>query len=380
MDFSLTEEQLMFQKMVADFATKEIAPHAAHYDEAEEFPAENVRKMADLGLFGVTISEEYGGCGGDSITTAIATEEIAKACAGTSAVYLATLSLASHPINNAGTHEQKKKFLTPLAQGKKLAAFALTEPAAGSDATALETTAQRQGTNYVLNGTKVFITNGAEADIFSVFATENKSLKHRGIVALVVEKGTKGFSVVKKEIKMGIRASSTAQLAFDNCVVPLENRLGADGQGFHIAMEAIDSSRVSVAAQALGIAQACLDASLRYAKERQQFGKPIVEHQAIQWMLADMATAVDAARLLTYRAAWLKDQKKPFLKEAAMAKLYASEVAMHSAIKAVQIHGGYGFIKDFPVERYMRDAKITEIYEGTSEMQRMTIARQLIKG
>ncbi|MBI4289530.1 MAG: acyl-CoA dehydrogenase [Chloroflexi bacterium] len=379
MDFSLTEEQLMFQKMVADFATKELEPNAAKYDEEEVFPAENVRKMAELGLFGVTIPEEYGGNGGDSISMAIATEEIARACAGTSTVYLASLSLASHPISHAGTHDQKKKFLTPIAQGKKMAAFALTEPAAGSDATALETTAVRRGNNYILSGSKIFISNGAEAEIFSVFATEDKSLRHKGVIALVVEKGTKGFSVVKKEVKLGIRASSTAQLAFDNCVVPAENRLGVDGQGFHIAMEAIDSSRVSVAAQALGIARACLDSAIKYAKERRQFGKAIVEHQAIQFMLADMATGVDAARLLTYRAAWLKDHKKPFLKEAAMAKLFASETAMQASIKAVQIYGGYGYIKDFPVERYMRDAKITEIYEGTSEMQRMTIARQITR-
>jgi butyryl-CoA dehydrogenase len=271
------------------------------------------------------------------------------------------------------------RFMPPLARGQKLAAFALTETAAGSDAAAVQTMAQRRDNGYVLNGNKIFISNGAEADNIVVFATVDRSLGHRGIAAFVVEKEAPGFSVAKKERKMGIRGSSTAELVFDNCFVPADQVLEEEGKGFRIAMDAIDASRVSVAGQAVGIARACLEASLRYAKERKQFGQAIVEFQALQWMLADMATGIDAARLLTFRAAYLKDQKLPYLKEVAMAKVFASEVAMQSAIKAVQIHGGYGYIKDYPVERYMRDAKITEIYEGTSEMQRMTIIRQLLR-
>jgi alkylation response protein AidB-like acyl-CoA dehydrogenase len=379
MDFSLTEEQQMFQRMVRDFATREIEPQAARLDEEEGFPAETIRKMAELGLFGITVDEKYGGSGGDSIHLAIAGEEIARACAATSTIWLASLSLATYPIYKFGNEVQKQQFVTPLAQGEKLAAFALTESAAGSDPAALETGAVRQDDSYVLNGSKIFITNGAEADIVVVFATTNKSLKHRGILSLIVEKGTPGFSVGKKERKLGIRASSTAELVFDNCRVPVANRLGEEGQGFKIAIEAIDSSRISVAAQAVGIARAALETSLNYAKERQQFGQPIASFQAIQWMLADMATQIDAARLLTYRAAYLKDQGSPFIKEAAMAKLFASEVAMWVTTKAIQVHGGYGYTKDYPVERYFRDAKITEIYEGTSEMQRMTIARSLLR-
>ena len=379
MDFSLSEEHQMFQTLVRDFATREIEPNAARIDEEEEFPAENVRKMAEMGLFGLTIDEKYGGSGGSAIQLAIATEEIARACAATSTVYLASLSLGCHPIYNHSTEEQKMRFMPPLARGQKLAAFALTETAAGSDAAAVQTMAQRRDNGYVLNGNKIFISNGAEADNIVVFATVDRSLGHRGIAAFVVEKEAPGFSVAKKERKMGIRGSSTAELVFDNCFVPADQVLEEEGKGFRIAMDAIDASRVSVAGQAVGIARACLEASLRYAKERKQFGQAIVEFQALQWMLADMATGIDAARLLTFRAAYLKDQKLPYLKEVAMAKVFASEVAMQSAIKAVQIHGGYGYIKDYPVERYMRDAKITEIYEGTSEMQRMTIIRQLLR-
>ncbi len=379
MDFSPTEEQEMFRRMVRDFAKKELEPIAAHLDEAEEFPAESIKKMAALGLMGVTIAEEYGGSGGDYIELAIGTEEVARVCAGTSTVWLASLSLACHPIYHHGTEEQKRRFVVPIAKGEKLAALALTESAAGSDPAALDTTAVPDGDGYVLNGTKIFITNGAEADIVVVFATIDKSLRHRGITALIAEKGTPGFSVTKKEKKLGIRASSTAELLFEDCHIPLANRLGEEGHGFRIALEAVDSSRVTVAAQAVGIAQAAFDASLEYAKQRQQFGKPIAEFQAIQWMLADMATAIDAARLLTYRAADLMDRGLPFIKEAAMAKVFAAEVAMNAATKAIQIHGGYGYIKDYPVERFFRDAKITEIYEGTSEMQRMTIARSLLQ-
>ena len=378
MDFALTEDQRIFQRMVRDFATNELEPVAAQVDEEEKFPAENVRKMAELGLMGVSLAEEYGGSGGDSMHLVIATEEIARACASTSTIFLASLSLACYPIYLFGTEEQKRRFVVPLAKGQKLACFALTEPGAGSDAGAIQTAATLRDDHYVLDGTKIFITNGAEADIAVVFATVNKSLRHRGIIGLIVEKGTRGFSVGKKERKLGVRGSSTAELVFEGCQVPLGNRLGDEGGGFRVAMGAIDASRINVAAQAVGIARAGLEASLAYARDRQQFGRAISEFQAVQWMLADMATQVDAARLLAYRAAFLKNQGLPYLKEAAMAKLFAAETAMSVTTKAVQIHGGYGYIKDYPVERYFRDAKITEIYEGTSEMQRMTIAKQLV--
>jgi len=378
MDFGLTEDQQIFQRMVRDFATNELQPVAAQVDEEEKFPAENMRKMAELGLMGVSYPEELGGSGGDSVHMVIATEEIARACAATSTIYLATVSLAGYPIYLFGNEEQKRRFVTPLVKGHKLACFALTETGAGSDAGAIQTTATLRGDHYVLDGTKIFITNGAEADIAVVFATANKSMRHRGIIALIVEKGTPGFSVGKKERKLGVRGSSTAELVFEGCQVPVGNRLGEEGGGFKVAMGAIDASRINVAAQAVGIARAGLEASLAYAHDRQQFGRPISDFQAVQWMLADMATQVDAARLLAYRAALLKNQGLPYLKEAAMAKLFAAETAMSVTTKAVQIHGGYGYIKDYPVERYFRDAKITEIYEGTSEMQRMTIAKQLI--
>ncbi len=380
MDFSLSEEQLMFQKMVRDLVVKELEPIAARLDENEEYPAEVIKKMGELGLMGVTIPEKYGGSGGDSIHLVIATEEIARVCGGTAVIYVATLSLACYPIYNFGSEEQKQRFVPPLAKGVKLGCFGLTESGAGSDVASLQTTALRQGSNYILNGTKIFITNGAEADLAVVFTTIDRSLRQRGITAFIVEKGTPGFSVGKKERKLGIRASSTTELVFENCSVPAENRIGKEGEGFRIAMETIDSSRINIAAQAVGIARAAFEVSLNYAKERQQFGQPIANFQAIQWMLADMATSIDAARLLIYRAAYLKDRGLPFLKESAMAKLFAAEASMNVTTKAVQIHGGYGYTKDYPVERYLRDAKITEIYEGTSEMQRMTIARNLIRG
>jgi alkylation response protein AidB-like acyl-CoA dehydrogenase len=309
----------------------------------------------------------------------IEAEEMAKASASVGCIILASLSLACHPIYNAGNEEQKKKFVTPIARGEKMACFALTESGAGSDAGALETSAVLKGDKYVLNGAKMFITNGAEAEIAVVFATADKSLGHRGISAIVVEKGTPGFSVGKEEHKFGIRGTSTTELIFENCQVPAANRLSEEGRGLRIAMEAIDSSRVTVAAQALGVAQAAFDDALTYAKDRQQFGQPIANFQAIQWMLADMATHIDAARLLTYRAAWLKDMGMSYVKEASMAKLYAAETSRMVTNNAMQIHGGYGYCKDYPIERYLRDAKITEIYEGTSEMQRMTIARALIR-
>ncbi len=379
MDFSLTEEQNMLKTMVQDFATKELEPIAAQIDEEAKFPAESVKKMAELGLMGLGFPEEYGGSGSGTTELCIVTEEISRVCASTSTIYFVTAGLAGHPLYEFGNEEQRKRFVTPVATGEKLAAFALTEPGAGSDPAALETTAARHNNGYLLNGTKIFITNGAEADIILVFATVDKSLRHRGITAFVVEKDTPGFSVGKHEHKLGIRASSTTELVFEDCFVPEENRLGNEGEGFKIALNAIDASRVSVAAQAVGIAQGAFDKALTYAKERQQFSQPIANFQAIQWMLADMATQIDAARLLTYRAAYLQDKGLPFTKEAAMAKVFAPEVAMFVTTKAIQIYGGYGYVKEYPLERYFRDAKITGIYEGTDEMQRMTIARQLIR-
>lgn len=380
MDFQLTEDQKMFQSMVRDFATSVIKPLAGKIDEEEKCPPEVLKRMAELGLFGITISEEYGGSGGDYLSMALAAEEICRASASVGTIFLASVSLACYPIYKFGSEEQKRKYVVPLAKGEKLACFALTEPGAGSDAGSLETTATLEGDYYVLNGTKIFITNGEEAEIAVVFATVDRSLGHRGITAFVVEKDTPGFTVGKRENKLGIRGSSTTELVFDNCRIPVANQLGEKGRGLRVALEAIDSSRVTVAAQAVGIAQAAFDVALEYAKTRQQFGQPIINFQAIQWMLADMATQIDAARLLTYRAAWLKDQNLPFMKEASMAKLFAAETARMVTNSALQIHGGYGYCKDYPVERYLRDAKITEIYEGTSEMQRMTIARSLMSG
>ena len=379
MDFSLTEDQKMLKTMIREFAEKELEPIAAQIDEESRFPAESIKKMAELGLMGIPFPEKYGGSGAGVIEFAIAVEEISRVCASTGIIYLVTAGLAGKPIYQFGNEEQRQRFTVPIAKGEKLACFALTEASAGCDAAAIETTAIRRDDGYVLNGTKLFTTNGAEADIVLVFATVDKSLGYRGIAAFIVEKGTPGFSVGKLEHKLGIRASSTAELVFEDCFVPEANRLGDEGKGFRLALEAIDSSRISIAAQALGIAQGAFEKCLAYAKERQQFGQPIINFQAIHWMLADMATQIDAARLLIYRAAYLEDKGLPFTKEAAMAKVFAPEVAMFVTAKAIQIYGGYGYVKDYPLERYFRDAKITGIYEGTDEMQRMTIARSLIR-
>ncbi|MHB8086108.1 MAG: acyl-CoA dehydrogenase [Dehalococcoidia bacterium] len=377
MDFYLSEEQKMFQAMVRDFANNVVKPEANKIDEEGKFPAEIFKKAAELGIFGITIDEKYGGSGGDYLSMTLCCEELSRASAAMGTIFLADLSLACYPIYKFGTDEQKKKFVTPVAKGEKLCCFALTEPGAGSDAAAVQTTATREGDNFVLNGNKIFITNGDEASVIVVFATEDKSKGHKGISAFIVEKGTPGYSVGKLEHKMGIHGSSTAELVFENCKIPKSNLLGEPGKGIRYALESIDSSRVTVAAQALGISQAAFDDALAYAQTRVQFGKPLCQHQAIQWMLADMATQIDAARMMVYRAAWLKDKGVHFMKEAAMAKLFAGEVSSFVTNKAVQIHGGYGYCRDYPVERYLRDAKITEIYEGTSEMQRMTIARAL---
>ncbi len=379
MDFSLTETQKMLKTMARRFAEKELEPVAAQMDEEARFPAEQVAKMAELGLTGVAFPEKYGGCGCGKLEEVVVDEEIARVCAAVATILFASSGLAGWPIYNFSNEEQRDRFIGPIARGQKLAAFALTEPGAGSDATAIQTQATRVDGGYRLNGTKVFISNGAEADIVLVFATLDRALKHRGITAFIVEKGFPGFSVAKLEHKLGIRASSTAELSFQDCFVPEKNRLGQEGEGFHIAIEAIDRSRVSVAAQAVGVAQGAFEKALAYAQHRQQFGQPIFEFEAIQWMLSDMATHIDAARLLVHRAAALQEHGMPFIKEASMAKLFASEAAQMVVTKALQVHGGYGYIKSYPLERYFRDARILEIYEGTSEMQRRTIARLLTR-
>jgi butyryl-CoA dehydrogenase len=382
-DLRLTEEHLMIRKMAREFAEKELAPIAAEIDQRAEVPFENIKKMGELGFQGLNVSEKYGGAGMDTVSYCIAVEEISKACASTAVVVAVQNSLVCYGIEKFGTEDQKQRFLVPLAQGKFVGAFALTEPQAGSDAAAQKTTMVRDGDEYVVNGTKNLISSGGFADVVLVFGMTDKRKGHRGISALLVEKGTPGFSVGKEEDKLGIRASNTCELIFEGCRVPVVNRLGEEGQGFKIAMSNLDAGRISVAAQALGIAEAAYEAALEYAKTRQQFGQPIAQFQGIQWMLADMATRIEASRLLIYNAALAKDRAQEtgerYSKEAAMAKLYASETASWVTDLAIQIHGGYGYIKEYPVERYYRDARITRIYEGTSEVQRMVIADQILR-
>ena len=379
MNFTLSEEQKMLTKLVHDFAVNEIEPIASKIDEDSLFPIQIINKAAKLGLMGVGYPEEYGGSGGKSIEQLIVFEEIARACAATSVILIVTNELAGYPLFSFGNTQQKQKFLVPLLKGEKIGAFALTEAGAGSDVASLRCTAVKKGSGYIINGNKTFISNGAEAEIIITFATLDKSQGYRGITSFIIEKGMPGFSVGKRERKMGIHGSSTTELIFDNVFIPEENRLGEEGKGFPIALASIDTSRLGIAAQANGISQAAFERALSYAKERHQFGQPISQFQAIQWMLANMATRIDAAKLLTFRAAYLKDTAQTFIKEASMAKLYAAETSVYVTNKALQIYGGYGYIKDHPLERYYRDAKITEIYEGTSEMQRWTIARQLLK-
>lgn len=379
MIFKLTEEQELLKKTVRDFAESEVAPKAAEMDENEEYDWGLWDQMVEMGLTGIPFPEEYGGAGMDNLSYAIAVEELSRVCASTGVLVSAHTSLGSWPIYHFGTEEQKQKFLVPLAEGEKIGALGLTEPSAGSDAGAVKLTAVADGDEYVLNGTKIFITNGGRADIYVVIASTDKSKGHRGTAAFIVEKDTPGFTFGKKEHKMGIRASYTYELVFENCRVPKENMLGGDGKGFKVALATLDGGRIGIAAQALGIAQGAFDQALAYSKIREQFGKPISANQGLQWMLADMATRIDAARLLVYRAAYLKDDGQPYGKESAMAKLYASECAMWVTTKAVQIFGGYGYTREYPVERMMRDAKITEIYEGTSEVQRIVIAANLLK-
>jgi butyryl-CoA dehydrogenase len=379
MVFDLTEEQRMIQEMARSFAQKEVLPKAAELDETGRYPGELVRKMAELGLMGVAVPEEYGGAGMDNLCYAIAMEEIARACASTAVIMSVNNSLVCDPLLKFGTEEQKKKYLVPLASGQKLGCFGLTEPGAGSDAGSQKTTAVRKGDHYVVNGTKNFITNAPEADTCILFTMTDKEKKHKGITTFILDMRLPGVSIGKHEIKMGIKASPTSSIILDDVKIPAADRLGNEGDGFKIAMNTLDGGRIGIAAQAIGIGRASLEDALAYAKERKQFGQPISEFQAIQWMLADMATEIDAARLLAYRAAWLKDRKARHSKESAMAKLYASEAAMRAGVKGIQIHGGYGYIKEYPAERHFRDAKITEIYEGTSEIQRLVISAALLK-
>ncbi|WP_027719476.1 acyl-CoA dehydrogenase [Desulfovirgula thermocuniculi] len=381
MHFALSEEQELLRQTVREFAEKEVAPKAAEMDEKEDYDWSLWDKMAELGLTGIPFPEEYGGAGMDHLSYAIAVEELSRVCASTGVLISAHTSLCCWPIYAFGTEEQKKKYLVPLAEGKKVGALGLTEPGAGSDAGSIRLSATKDGDEYVLNGTKIFITNAGRADVYVIIARTDPDpgKKHRGITAFIVEKGTPGFTFGKKEKKMGIRASYTYELVFENCRIPKENMLGKEGEGFKVAMATLDGGRIGIAAQAVGIAQGAFEQALAYSKVREQFGRPIAENQAISFLLADMATRIEAARLLTYKAAFLKDNGLPYGKEAAMAKLFASEVAMWVTTKAVQVHGGYGYTREYPVERMMRDAKITEIYEGTSEIQRLVIANYLLK-
>ena len=379
MNFQLTREQELVKKMVREFALNEVKPIAAEIDETERFPMENVEKMAKLGMLGIPFSKEYGGAGGDTLSYILAVEELSKVCGTTGVIVSAHTSLCASLIDQFGTKEQKEKYLTDLATGKKLGAFGLTEPGAGTDAAGQQTVAVLEGDNYILNGSKIFITNGGVADTFIIFAMTDKSKGTKGISAFIVEKEFEGFSIGKKEDKLGIRGSSTTELVMSNCVVPKENLVGQEGKGFGIAMKTLDGGRIGIAAQALGIAEGAFEEAVNYMKERKQFGRPLAAFQGLQWMIADMDTKIEAARHLVYKAAWLKDNKQPYSVDAARAKLYAAEVAMDVTTKAVQIFGGYGYTKEYPVERMMRDAKITEIYEGTSEVQKMVISGNALR-
>ena len=379
MNFTLTKEQELVRQIVRDFAVNEVKPIAAEIDVTERFPMENVKKMGELGMMGIPFPTEFGGAGGDVLSYILAVEELSKVCATTGVILSAHTSLCASLINENGTPEQKEKYLRDLCTGNKIGAFGLTEPGAGTDAAGQQTTAVLDGDNYILNGSKIFITNGGVADTFIVFAMTDKSKGTKGISAFIVEKGFLGFSIGKKEDKLGIRASSTTELIFENCVVPKENLIGREGKGFGIAMKTLDGGRIGIAAQALGIAEGALDEAIKYMKERKQFGRPIAAFQGLQWMVAEMSTKIEAARFLVYKAAWLKENKQPYSIDAARAKLYAAEVAMDVTTKAVQLFGGYGYTKEYPVERMMRDAKITEIYEGTSEVQKMVISGSLLK-
>ncbi|MNK71916.1 Acyl-CoA dehydrogenase [compost metagenome] len=375
MDFQLTEDQKMIQEMARDLANKVVAPRADQIDKTGTFPMENFKVLAENGLLGIPFSEKYNGAGADYVSYVVALEEICRACASTGVTMSVQTSLASAPINQFGTEEQKRKYLAPLLAGETIGAYSLSEAGAGTDAAGLKCRAVKDGDDYVLTGTKMWVSNGYYADTYVVYATLDPELGHKGITAFIVEKDTPGFTFGKKEDKLGIRGSSTYELIFDGCRVPAANRLGDEGQGFKIAMWTLDGGRIGIAAQAIGIAQAALDAAVSYTQDRKQFGKPLSANQAVAFSIAEMATDIEAARLLMYRAASLKDQAQNHTQAASMAKLFASETAMWVSTKAVQLHGGYGYTTDYPVERFMRDAKITEIYEGTSEVQRIVISR-----
>lgn len=378
MAYHLTEEQRMIQTMVRDFARDVLLPTAAERDITREFPAENIKQMGELGLMGMNVPPEYNGAGVDTVSYSVALQEVAYACAATAVIMSVHNSVACGPIYLFGSDYLKEHYLKALAAGKKLGCFALTEPSAGSDPAGQRSRAVRDGDSYVINGTKMFITSGKHADVVVVTAYTDREKRHRGISAFVVDKGTPGFSVGKEEDKMGLRGSDTTELIFEDCRVPAENLLGQEGDGFVIAMASLDGGRIGIASQSVGVAQACLDAAVNYARERVQFNKPISQFQGIRWMIADMATQIEAARLLTFNAAAMKDRGESFSAAASMAKVFASEMANKVAYQALQIHGGYGYIKEYPVERYYRDARVFTIYEGTSEIQRKVIAKHII--
>ena len=377
--FSLTDDQELFRRTVREFAEREIAPVAAHFDETEAFPAENVRKMADLGLMVLTTPEAYGGAGAGAMEYALAMEEVARADAAHSTIMTVNVSLVSEPLAKLGTDEQRREFLPPLCDGRMVGAYCLSEPSSGSDAADMDTRAVRDGDEWVINGTKNFITNGGVAGLYVVYVSTDPAQRARGVTAFLVEADRPGIRAGHKEAKLGIRASPTTQIHLEDCRVPARNILGQEGQGFKIAMSTLDGGRIGVAAQAVGIAQAAFEAARDYARQRTAFGHPIADFQGLQWMLADMRTRIEAARMLTWRAAALKDAGQPHSEEASMAKLFASEAAMWVTTKAIQVHGGYGYMREAAVQRYFRDAKITEIYEGTSEIQRLVIARHLLR-
>jgi butyryl-CoA dehydrogenase len=380
MDFSFNKKQLLIKQMIEEFAAKEIKPYASDVDQKPEFPERQIKLLSKMGVMGMSIPKKYGGAELDNISQTIIMEAVSKACCSTSVTMGAHTSLCCFPLVAYGTEDQKERFLPKLASGEYLGAFALTEPNAGSDAANVETTAVKDGDEYIINGSKVFITNGGKADLIQVVATTDRSKGHHGISIFAVEaKRLKGFELGKKEDKLGLRGSNTSELIFKDMRVPKENLIGGiEGEGFKIAMETFDSGRIGIGIQGVGIAQAAFDEALKYVQQREQFGRPLAKFQAMQFYLSDMATMIEAARLLCYNAAFLKDQKKKYSKEAAMAKLYGSEVAMYCSRIALQMHGGYGFIKDYPLERFYRDAKITEIYEGTSEIQKLVIASHLL--
>ncbi len=379
MKIELSEEHLMIRQAARNFAINELKPGVIERDEHQKFPAEQIKKMGELGFMGIMVAPQYGGAGMDTISYVLVMEELSKIDASASVVVSVNNSLVCYGLEKYGTEKQKEKYLKQLASGEKIGAFCLSEPEAGSDASSQHTTAVDMGDYYLLNGTKNWITNGGTASTYLVIAQTNREKGHRGINALIVEKGMEGFSIGPKENKLGIRGSDTHSLLFTDVKVPKENRIGEDGFGFKFAMKTLDGGRIGIATQALGIASGAYELALNYSKERKAFGKPISEHQAIQFKLADMATEIEAARLLCLKAAWLKDQGLPYGQASAMAKLFASEVAMKVTVEAVQIHGGYGYVKEYHVERMLRDAKITQIYEGTSEIQRMVIAREILK-